>query len=272
MRQRLAFALILVAATAASAADGIVAVSEGGRKVYVDAPTHPNTSLSSPAIPHRASVLMYWSHSKNMWLPVAPPTPEAMFNARNAAAEVASRVAAAPRRHKASDGVIAPDNREILRDRAVSSAELDSIIQTTAQRHNVDPNLVRAVIKVESNFNPRAVSPKGAMGLMQLMPATARNLSVSDPFDPEQNVNAGVRHLRELLDSYQGDVSLSLAAYNAGSGAVARSKGVPPYSETRQYVKRITTLYGDKGSAVTGSGPIRVYRDSSGVLTFTNTE
>jgi soluble lytic murein transglycosylase-like protein len=131
---------------------------------------------------------------------------------------------------------------------------------------------VRAVIKVESNFNPRAVSPKGAMGLMQLMPATARNLNVSNAFDPEQNVNAGVRHLRELLDSYQGDVSLSLAAYNAGSGAVARSKGVPPYSETRQYVRRITELYGEKRSAVGGSGPIRVYRDSSGVLTFTNTE
>ncbi|MBV9087442.1 MAG: lytic transglycosylase domain-containing protein, partial [Acidobacteriaceae bacterium] len=162
-------------------------------------------------------------------------------------------------------------NREILRDRAVSSAELDSIIQTAAQRHNVDPNLVRAVIRVESNFNPRAISPKGAMGLMQLMPATARNLNVSNPFDPEQNVNAGVRHLRELLDSYRGDVSLSLAAYNAGSGAVARSKGVPHYSETRQYVQRITRIYGDKASAAGASGaPIHVYRDASGVLTFTN--
>ena len=263
---------MLLAATAALAADGIVAVHEGGRTVYVDAPAHPNTSLSSPAIPHRASVLMYWNRSKNMWIPVAPPSPAAMVAARTAAAEVTSRVASAPKRKKAIDTVIAPDNREILRDRAVSSAELDSIIQTAAQRHNVDPNLVRAVIKVESNFNPRAVSPKGAMGLMQLMPATARNLNVSNPFDPEQNVDAGVRHLRELLDSYQGDVSLSLAAYNAGSGAVARSKGVPPYSETRQYVRRITKLYGDKGSTVSGSGPIRAYRDSSGVLTFTNTE
>jgi soluble lytic murein transglycosylase-like protein len=272
MRQRLAFALMLVAATAASAADGIVAVNDGGRTVYVDAPTHPNTSLSSPITPHRASVLMYWSRSKNMWLPVAPPSPAAMLAARTAATEVADRVAAAPKRQKAIDMAVAPDNREILRDRAVSSAELDSIIQAAAQRHNVDPNLVRAVIKVESNFKPRAVSPKGAMGLMQLMPATARNLNVSNAFDPEQNVNAGVRHLRELLDSYQGDVSLSLAAYNAGSGAVARSKGVPPYSETRQYVRRITELYGEKRSAVGGSGPIRVYRDSSGVLTFTNTE
>ncbi len=118
-----------------------------------------------------------------------------------------------------------------------------SAIEQAAARHNVDPNLVRAVVKVESNFNPNAVSRKGAMGLMQLMPSTARQLKVRNPFDPEQNVDAGVRHLKQLLESYGGDVKLTLAAYNAGAGAVARSSGVPHYAETQNYVRRITNLY-----------------------------
>ena len=102
---------------------------------------------------------------------------------------------------------------------------------------------MRAVVKVESNFNPNAVSRKGAMGLMQLMPATARQLKVKNPFDPEQNVDAGVRHLKQLLENYGGDVKLTLAAYNAGAGAVARSAGVPHFAETQNYVRRITNLY-----------------------------
>jgi soluble lytic murein transglycosylase-like protein len=112
------------------------------------------------------------------------------------------------------------------------------------------------------------------MGLMQLMPATARQLKVKNPFDPEQNVDAGVRHLKQLLESYGGDVRLTLAAYNAGAGAVARSAGVPRYAETQNYVRRITSLY--YGGSVFESGashePVTVQRDARGVLYISNTD
>ncbi len=270
MRQHLVLVLMAASAATASAANGIVAVRENGRTIYVDAPTS-SVSHSSPRNTP-STTLMYWSRSARRWIPVAPPGPAAMSAARSAAAEVSRRVAAAPSRHDArQDAEVTPDNREILRGRAMTSAELDSIIEAAAQRHSVDSNLVRAVIKVESNFNPRAVSRKGAMGLMQLMPATARDLNVAHPFDPQENVDAGVRRLRELLDTFGGDLNLSLAAYNAGSGAVVRNKGVPPYAETQHYVRRINQLYGNPGNEPR-KAPIRVYRDSSGVLTISNTE
>jgi soluble lytic murein transglycosylase-like protein len=272
MRQHL---LLLMALTnlvpAAFAADGIIAVHENGRTIYVDSPSSPKKSESS-AHRRRASVLVYWSRSEGRWKPVRP-TPSAMRAARSAAAEVSEFLSAAPLRDQAAPAEpgISPDNREFLRGRAMSSRELDGIIEEAAHRHNVDTNLVRALIKVESNFNPRAVSNRGAMGLMQLMPATARSLNVSNPFDPQQNVDAGVRHLRGLLDNYQGDVVLSLAAYNAGSGAVARNHGVPPYAETRKYVRKITELY--NGPPVNPrSAPVRMYRDPNGGLRITNTD
>ena len=255
---------------------GIVPLrDEQGRTIYVDAPvSHPASNPSQTL--KRAPALVYWSRVEHRWKPVPPPTPSAMKAAKSAAAEVGRYVAAAPPSPvmNTAESEASPDNRAILRGRAMTSRELDSIIEEAARRHDVDPNLVRSLIKVESNFNAHAVSPKGAMGLMQLMPSTARTLNVRNPFDPQQNVDAGVRHLKHLLDDYNGDVKLSLAAYNAGAGAVARSNGVPRNAETLNYVKRITTLYGNHGNLLTGpvADPIKVFRDSSGVLTITNTE
>jgi len=278
MHRHLFFLMVLatLAPLAPGQSTGIVpSRDDEGRTIYVDAPvSHPASNSSQPA--KRASVLVYWSRAEHRWKPVPPPTPSAMKAAKSAAAEVGQFVAAAPANPvmNTASAEVSPDNREILRGRAMTSRELDSIIEEAARRHDVDPNLVRSLIKVESNFNTHAVSSKGAMGLMQLMPATARTLNVSNPFDPEQNVDAGVRHLKHLLNDFNGDVKLSLAAYNAGAGAVTRSKGVPPYPETRNYVKRITALYGGKDKLLTGpvAEPIHVYRDASGVLTITNTD
>jgi soluble lytic murein transglycosylase-like protein len=235
---------------------------ETGRKIYVNdevaaAPAERESSAPAPA--HRG--LVYWSSSEHRFKPV-PTSGAQMRAARSAASEVNTYL----------------DLRSLNQplNRPFTQQDVDAAIEQAASRHNVDPNLVRSVVKVESNFNPNAVSRKGAMGLMQLMPATARSLNVSNPFDPQQNVDAGVRHLKNLLESYGGDLRLSLAAYNAGSGAVARSAGVPRFTETQNYVRRITELYaGGEGSHLFGNPvhePVRVRRDARGVLYISNTE
>jgi hypothetical protein len=124
------------------------------------------------------------------------------------------------------------------------SPQYGALIDEMAERYQVPAKLIAAVIKAESNFNPRAVSSKGARGLMQLMPSTAALLGVRDAFDPRDNVDGGVRHLRVLISQYAGDVRLALAAYNAGSEAVDRVRGVPPYRETQTYVSHVLALFG----------------------------
>ena len=135
-------------------------------------------------------------------------------------------------------------------------AEIMSQIDEVATRHRVPPRLVAAVIAVESEFNPRAVSRAGARGLMQLMPATASSLDVQDSFDTRENIEGGVRHLRVLMDRYRNDLPVVLAAYNAGDTAVLNYRGVPPYRETRQYVIRVLRRY-DRDAA--RAAAVRIY-------------
>jgi len=120
-----------------------------------------------------------------------------------------------------------------------SPSEFDSIINSCANEYGVDKSLVKAVIHAESGYNPNALSRKGAVGLMQLMPGTAQGLKVADSFNPTDNIRGGVRYLRFLLDTFKGDVTLALAAYNAGLSRVAKYGGVPPYEETRNYVSKV---------------------------------
>jgi hypothetical protein len=266
---------------------GITASDENGRKIYVnDGPGGGGVSRSGATArdtdrgTRRAegagspvSGLMYWSSTDHRFKPV-PTSGAVMRAARSAAFEVNTYLDGKSQTRQGLDH----QTNSLDTHHGFTQQDIDLAIDEAAARHSVDPNLVRSVIKVESNFNPNAVSRKGAMGLMQLMPATARSLNVSNPFDPQQNVDAGVRHLKKLLESYGGNVRLSLAAYNAGAGAVARSAGVPHFAETQNYVRRITNLYaggGDGGSRVVFSAvhePVRMERDEHGVLYMSNTE
>lgn len=133
---------------------------------------------------------------------------------------------------------------QAVRSAIPASTPFAEIITAVSEAHGVDPMLVRALIEVESNYRPRARSPKGAMGLMQLMPATARAYKVGNPYEPKANIEAGIKHLKGLIDKL--GLELALAAYNAGEGAVKRFNGIPPYRETRNYVSRILSLAGLK--------------------------
>src|SRR2546427_11205495 len=254
----------------ATAAVTPATTDDNGRKVYVNESGPMPRARGTQAPAARRSSLAYWSATEHRWKPVPSANIRA---ARSAAAEV--------NQYLGRDSNVAVGSEQVpnfIRGRSFNQLEINAAIDRAAARHNVDPSLVRAVIKVESNFNPNAVSRKGAMGLMQLMPQTARQLNVTNPFDPGQNVDAGVRHLEQLMESFGGDVKRSLAAYNAGAGAVSRSGGVPHFAETRHYVGRITGWYyggGEPGFRILGGAvhePVRVHRDARGVLYISNTD
>jgi soluble lytic murein transglycosylase-like protein len=154
------------------------------------------------------------------------------------------------------------------------AADLDAMIRQAASQHQIDPELIRAIIQVESNFDPYAVSPKGARGLMQLIPATAQRFGVANPFDARANLDGGIRYLKHLLGMYQGDLQLTLAAYNAGESSVARFRGVPAYRETQDYIRKIGALYPMRVMPASFRSEPKIMRfvDPAGVVHFSNTD
>ena len=157
----------------------------------------------------------------------------------------------------------------------INREKIEQMLREVSARYHVDPALIRAVIETESKWNSSAVSRKGALGLMQLVPGTAQQLGVNDVFDPKQNLDGGVRYLRMLLERYNGDLDKALAAYNAGPGAVDRARGVPRYRETREYVQKVTDSYFRPGSdrlphALDARQPIYRMVEADGRVVFTN--
>lgn len=164
---------------------------------------------------------------------------------------------------------------------SVTSQDYSGYVQRAAAKYEIEPDLIHAVIKTESNGNHRAVSKKGAMGLMQLMPSTAYDMNVVNPFNPEENIEGGTKYLKQLLEKFNGDLTLALAAYNAGPKTVEKYGNIPPISETRQYVKKIISLFKGKGSysfsdstkqASAVPEPVRIYKVvlDDGTVLFTN--
>jgi soluble lytic murein transglycosylase-like protein len=216
----------------------------------------------SPAQAQNRIISIVDEGGKRIYIDWAPPQPPSKAATKGTPAKGGTSTAAA---------VPADPSRA----RRYTKTDVDRIVQIAAERHKVDPALVRAVIEHESGWNPQAVSRAGAQGLMQLMPATAEEHGVGNAFDPEQNINAGVRHLRKLLERYNGDLDKALAAYNAGEGAVRRAGGVPNIPETRTYVQKVTNTYFHPGSGRAAS-PVEMTRsiyktvDARGKVIYTN--
>jgi soluble lytic murein transglycosylase-like protein len=206
--------------------------------------------LSSLAVlPASAQVVSVLDeHGQRVYINVGPtPKPTAAVESANDAQGLSGKPSANNANHPAASAAAAaaPETQELA---PLTNDRLERLVKTVSERHQVDPALVRAVMRTESGGNPTAVSSKGALGLMQLMPATARELGVSNVFNPLDNLEGGVRYLRTLLERYNGDLDKALAAYNAGAGAVDRAGGVPHYRETRDYVRKVRASYSADGS------------------------
>jgi soluble lytic murein transglycosylase-like protein len=266
----------LLLALPSQAAESIAAhLDSNGRLVFVNEPAPTSASSSKIAAPKASS------SSSSPAQPKAEATsasrrvinstqaPDSLPAVENLGSAIAQPPALAPAALGSPESAVASAT-------ASRSADLNSLIEQAAMRHQVDPELVKAIVKVESNFNPRAVSPAGALGLMQLIPATAMRFGVANPFDPQANLDGGVRYLKYLLGQYEGNVQLSLAAYNAGEDAVARSGGmIPSIRETQDYIRKIAQLYPQQAMSATGLPPapsIEKFVDSSGVVHFSNTD
>jgi len=169
----------------------------------------------------------------------------------------------------------APVDTTVLKSKARDDSDFHSIVHEKAAVYDLDPTLIKAVIKTESNWNSRAISKKGAIGLMQLMPTTATDMNVRNPFDPEENIEGGTKYLKYLLERFNGDLTLALAAYNAGPGTVEKYGYVPPISETRQYVNKVLSLCNGKttgNTSPTAKKTERIYKIvlEDGSVLFTN--
>ena len=211
-----------------------------------------SSSGKASAMQRAAQMNNYINTINSQWMPVENKTEEAISNTGGQIQPFDS-VLKNTAKVKFGDLLTNPSTRvnaNIYTAQADSAIEkistkeqIKNLVSRVAKKHGVDENLVNALIKQESGFNPNAKSRVGAMGLMQLMPATAKSLGVTNPMDPEQNVEGGIKYLKSMLNRYNGNIILALAAYNAGPGAVDKYDGVPPYKETQNYVRSILATY-----------------------------
>jgi soluble lytic murein transglycosylase-like protein len=221
------------------------------------------------AIPAQGQIVSYKdSNGKRVFInsePVTAARPSKIPLLRTAATGVALRTTQAS----------FTTSPELSAAELANRGKIEEMIREVSARYRVDPALVRAVMQTESNWNSSAVSRKGALGLMQLVPGTAQQLGVNNAFDPKQNLDGGVRYLHMLLERYNGDLDRALAAYNAGPGAVDRAGGIPQYRETRNYVQKVTDSYFRPGSdrlprAFEERRPIYRTVETDGRVVFTN--
>jgi len=199
--------------------------------------------LAMCAIPAHAQIVSYMDTSgKRVFINADPP--RAVAPSRKAASTPSGFTKIGLRSNQSREYA----SPELSAAALANRAKIEEMIREVSARYRVDPALVRAVIETESNWNSTAISRRGALGLMQLVPGTAQQMGVSNALDPRQNLDGGVRYLHSLLERYNGDLDKALAAYNAGPGAVDRAGGVPRYRETREYVQKVTDSYYRPGS------------------------